>query len=53
MLACPDCIAGRTARLLVVSDAFVLHLIYVVLPFAVLALIICAIARRLDREEEP
>lgn len=52
-LACPDCEVGRLARGLVVSDAFVTHAWYAVLPFVVCGAIVRAIARRLDRPASP
>lgn len=51
LLACPDCAVGRAARSLVISDAFVLHLVFVGLPFLVLAMVVRAIARRLDADD--
>ena len=51
--ACPDCLAGREARALVVSDAFWLHAWYAALPFAVVTVVVRWFARRLDEAGDP
>jgi uncharacterized membrane protein len=46
---CPNCEAGRTARDLVVSNEFWPHVLQVLLPFVVVALVIRTASRHVDQ----
>lgn len=51
-VVCPDCLVGREARALVLSDAFWTHTWSAVLPFAVAAVVVRWFVRRLDQGAE-
>lgn len=50
---CPDCAPVRAARAWVLEDAFLVNVLYALLPFAITALVIVLVARGVDREAPP
>jgi hypothetical protein len=49
LLRCPRCATARAARELVLADGFWVQLCWTVTPFVIVALIVGAIVRRVDR----